>query len=537
MKKLPVIPAAFVLSTLSGLLLAASWPNNGFPGLLFIALIPMLFAEKLIRESGNNRLHISFLVFWWGFLVFNFLTTYWVYFASGEGAIAAWVCNSMFMAIVWYVYAWLYKNRGARIAFWGLLTTWIAFEFGHMRWDLTWPWLTLGNAFANFPEWVQWYEYTGAYGGTLWVLLVNLLFFQAFNYWGNQKVFRTKMALISLWIFIPMGLSYFLYFTHKESSYTAEIVVVQPNIDPYNEKFSRPQDQQLYSLIDQGLEVSDANTKYIICPETAIPFGIWRHQQDTVLETRAIREAISAYPSIHFLTGVTYLERFKDGTKNIPEEATRNRTGYWVVDYNSAMQIDQSKDIQVYHKSKLVPGPERIPFQKILKPFQETIFEDLGPIGNMGTQDFRGVFKTSDSMLAAAPVICYESIFGDYMTDYIKNGATFIAIITNDGWWKDTPGYKQHFAYARLRAIENRRSVARSANTGISGFINEKGDILQKSNWDEKVALKQNISLNNTLTFYSKHGDIIGRMAFFGAILLILFQKMKIFLKRRKSIV
>lgn len=536
-KSIPIIPFAFVLTTLSGVLLSAAWPAKGFPGLLFFALVPMFLAEKYLRENTKNNLSVSFLAFWWGFLIFNFLTTYWIYFATDVGSIAAWVCNSMFMALVWYAYAWLQKNRDARIAIWGLITTWIGFEFGHMRWDLTWPWLTIGNAFANFPEWVQWYEITGTLGGSLWVLVVNWLLFQAIFQFSNKSYFRKKLIIAISLICLPIIASYIRYATYKDADLKAEIVVVQPNIDPYSEKFSTNGDWQLQRLIKLGFDQATPNTKYIICPETAIPYGIWKHYQDDSEEIDSIRNHIKKFPQLSFLTGLTYLVKYPADATNVPMEATQNKRGEWVIDYNSSMNIDTSRNLQFYHKSKLVPGPERLPFQRFLKPFQESIFDNLGPIGNMGTQPYRSVFYNPDSTVIAAPVICYESIFGDYVTDYVKIGANFIAIITNDGWWRDTPGYKQHFQYARLRAIENRRSVARSANTGISGFINERGDIIQQSNWDEAIALRHEISLNNKKTIYTEHGDIIGRMAFFGAILLLVFQKMKIFLKKKKSIV
>src|SRR5207247_2436074 len=106
-----------------------------------------------------------------------------------------------------------------------------------------------------------------------------------------------------------------------------------------------------------------------------------------------------------------------------------------------------------------------------------------GTSGSLGMQKERTVFKTQStinnpqSAIFIAPAICYESIYGDFLSAYIRNGAEFIAVITNDGWWGDTPGYIQHENYARLAAIEFRRDIARSANTGISCFINQKGDI------------------------------------------------------------
>ena len=121
-----------------------------------------------------------------------------------------------------------------------------------------------------------------------------------------------------------------------------------------------------------------------------------------------------------------------------------------------------------------------------------------------------------------APVICYESVFGEYVTDYVKKGANFIGIITNDSWWGDTPGYQQHWSFARLRAIETRRSVARSANTGTSGFINQRGDELQKSEYLTLDCLRQKIKCNEKITFYVKYGDVIGKIGLGLAIMILL---------------
>jgi len=101
------------------------------------------------------------------------------------------------------------------------------------------------------------------------------------------------------------------------------------------------------------------------------------------------------------------------------------------------------------------------------------------------------------------------------VSQFVALGAGFLTVITNDGWWGDTPGYKQHLTFSQLRAIENRRSVVRSANTGISCFINQKGEIEQSLGWDEKGVLIQEINQNEEVTFYVKYGDIFGRVSAF----------------------
>ncbi len=121
------------------------------------------------------------------------------------------------------------------------------------------------------------------------------------------------------------------------------------------------------------------------------------------------------------------------------------------------------------------------------------------------------------------------------MTEYVSvAGADFLFIITNDGWWRDTPGYKQHNSFARIRAIENRRSVARSANTGISSLIDQRGRELARAGWWERTGLRGNLNKNDHLTFYTKHGDFLGRIATLLTVILILYSIVFRFIKKPK---
>ena len=135
-----------------------------------------------------------------------------------------------------------------------------------------------------------------------------------------------------------------------------------------------------------------------------------------------------------------------------------------------------------------------------------------GTISTKTTQDDRAVFIANDGA-KVGPIICYESVYGEYVTQYVQNGAQFLAIITNDAWWNNTQGHKQHLTFASLRAIETRRDIARSANTGISAFINQKGEIVSKTKYGEKSALRGTVHLNSTKTFYVLFGDYIAYLA------------------------
>ena len=165
---------------------------------------------------------------------------------------------------------------------------------------------------------------------------------------------------------------------------------------------------------------------------------------------------------------------------------------------------------QFYHKAKLVPGVETLPSFLL---WLGGVFEGFGGTsGTLGRDKERLAIPDAQHYYVAAPVICYESIYSDYITGYIRKGANLLTIMTNDGWWDNTQGHKQHMNYARLRAIETRRWIARSANTGISCFIDPVGSVHQPKLWDTVASIKMNIEPLQKQTFFVQHGDYISRI-------------------------
>ena len=129
--------------------------------------------------------------------------------------------------------------------------------------------------------------------------------------------------------------------------------------------------------------------------------------------------------------------------------------------------------------------------------------------------------------------ICYESVYPEWCRGYVTEGATLIAVITNDGWWGDTPGYRQHFSYSRLRAIELRRDIARCANTGISAFIDQRGDVVEQSEWWVPYVMHRHVNLSSRQTFFASHGDIVGRLCTFVFVLMGLALLVRLFIRRK----
>ncbi len=517
-----------LLGISSAFLLWLSWPPIPFTSpLLLIALVPLLLAVEHIIQSDQRKKGAK--IFWLCaavFFLWNATCTYWI-FNSLCASMSVWIAALVILfpfgtaTLLMTSGFWLYYRLRLIMpkiwAYIGLICFWIGYEFLYQSWDAPFPWMNLGNGFAQSHQLIQWYEYTGVYGGTLWILIVNILIFDtliSFLSKGEKDKYKflSGVKLSMLVALTPMLISLMLYFNYQEKSNPSNVVVVQPNINPYMKYTVHPavQTQNLIHLSDS---IGQVNTEYFIWPETAIPDFSNEDSIHSNTNYLTIRSFLNKYKNGNVVSGIeSYLlyNQAKTSTAHLDEYS-----GKYIDSFNAAIQIENADKVQFYHKSKLVPGVETLPFASLLG-FLKPVFASLGgATGRYGRQETASVFY-SQSGIGLAPVICYESIWGGYVATYIKLGAQFIAIMTNDGWWGNTSGKNQHLEYAKLRAIETRRWVARSANTGISAFINQRGDVVKQSKWWVPTALKADINLNDELTFYVKSGDYIAYAGSFG---------------------
>jgi apolipoprotein N-acyltransferase len=256
---------------------------------------------------------------------------------------------------------------------------------------------------------------------------------------------------------------------------------------------------------------------------------MWEDQLEQNPAILQVRAFLNRHPHLLLVTGIDGYRSY--GNYNPGRFSIRESDGMYYEAYNSAVALAANMPAIVYHKSKLVPGVEALPRWL---GFMGSLFNDFGGIsGSLGRSDSAIVFGLPGNPYAPAPIICYESIFSDYTTEYVRRGANILTIITNDGWWGNTPGHQQHMAYARLRAIETGLWVARSANTGISCFISPQGKVVQPQPWDTAAALKLSISPANTSSFYTRTGDWLSRTSWPLACILILATIALRFTKRR----
>lgn len=508
-----------------GLLLWAAWPMSPLTMLIFIAWVPLLWITDYV-SSWKKLFGLAYLaLFTW-----NITTTWWIWNASLPGALGAFFANSLIMCVPWLLFYFTKKKLGTWTGYASLIIYWLAFEFIHHNWELSWPWLTLGNVFATHPGWIQWYQYSGTAGGTLWVLLSNILvyeFLREAKAYGRSRSYFTKISAWIILITVPIISSQLILNYEKPlaqsavSSATKNIVIVQPNIDPYNEKFAGDVESQIQKLIVLSEQQMDRYTTLVVWPETAIPVSANENNFKQNQFYYPVWAFLRRHPFANLLTGINSYKTYGTDKKDATGTSRFDKqSGIYYDEFNTAAFFDADTTIDLYHKAKLVPGVESLPS---FLGFMSAWFDDLGgTTGTLGKDSERKVFVPWDGHFKAAPIICYESIYGDYITEYVRKGANILTIITNDGWWGNTPGYKQHMNYARLRAIETRKWVARSANTGISCFIDPLGNVIDPQPWDTATSIKLAVPVDSRQTFYVKHGDLLSRAALVISILLII---------------
>ncbi len=491
--------------------------------LIFVALVPLLMAAEKTKTAAG-----FFGVSFWGLLVWNTGTTWWMWNSTDVGTIAAIMFNSMLMTFPWWGYFHL-KKKGKIAGYFSLIAFWMCFEYIHHNWQLSWPWLTVGNVFAAYPDTVQWYEYTGVQGGTLWVMLMNILVYETWLSYQQKNLPKKLIWAIVIGLTFPLLISYFVKPVLPREVNQANLVIVQPNVDPYGKFNAGTGAEQIQSLLNLTKEAIDSNTRMVLWPETAMSIADWQNNISYNPYYQPVFAFSKEHPEISLVSGI---ETFKNyGPTKATPTARAGGDGSYYDAFNAAVHIQNGQPISFYNKSKLVPGVESLPtFLNFLAP----VFEQFGgTTGGYGRSASAAVFTSPGNKYIAAPIICYESVYGEYVGEYVQKGANILTIMTNDGWWGNTPGHKQHLQYARLRAIETRKWIARSANTGISAVIDPTGTIIERQPWNKMSTIKYNIPIVTGSTAYVKWGDYLYKLAVALSILLILWKLSDRFIKPR----
>ncbi len=490
-----------------GLFMNLAFPPAVFFFFAFFGMIPLW----VLAENAKKKHLYLFFLSW------NFFSTYWLMFTAlsapdfGEAllsltaGVAAITLNSLLMLIPALIYR-KYYARNLPLALTMFILSWLTFEYIHFHWEFAWPWLALGHVFAYVPWYVNYLQFTGILGASLFVLLANAFIYLLLKQKHSRNVARALIFLGILPFFFLLIPDNFTPRKHLN------VRIIQPNFDPYQkfEKLSpREQVQRIVALTQNpGIDTIDL----VLLPETSIPRALDKYALNTSDITKPLRELMQKYPRLNFAGGFTEFIVFTDSTK-APKTA-RKYGRLWYEVGNSAFML--SKEIptpQSYQKAKLVPMVERVPYLEHLVFLKNWNIDLGGGLGNMTKPDsLYNLYFNKETPISV--LICYESVFGDHVRKFVKKGGQLLAIVTNDGWWKKTAGHIQHFRYATFRALETKRYIVRSANTGISAVFNTQGKVLAKTKYDEQTYLDFKVPLFTHRTFYVKFGDYLGIFSF-----------------------
>ena len=497
-----------ILSIASGILLSIPWYDFGSGIVLFFAILPLLYIEDSLKEEqGKTRARIC-LYSGITFFIWGLSSGWWLANATIAGTFFLVIATTLFYTVIVLLFH-LVKKRFDQVAgYFSLVSFWVAFEYWYLNAEFSVPWLNLANGLSHNIKSVQWFEYTGSLGGTAWILILNILLYELIKVLMSKRSGALLIATYLIFLLAPVIFSQIRFRTYKESGKKINVLAIQPNIDPYEKFISFTPQQQVDTLLKLSLPYLDEDLDYLITPETCVTAYSDIDRLESNPHLYRFRQLLNDYPDLNVIIGMTLLKTY-DVNESISGTAQMSRDGYYFDTYNSAVQINRCS-IQYYHKSKLFPGVETMPYANSLKFLKKLMLRLGGTYRSHGISPERINLASCNDSVIVAPVICWENVYGEFVSDFIKKGAMVIFNITNEGWWGNTPGHKMFKKYAQIRAIENRRSVVRSANTGISAIINQKGEIIDQLTWDQKGAIKGSVYLNNSQTFYTKYGDYTG---------------------------
>ncbi|NOX18600.1 MAG: apolipoprotein N-acyltransferase [Chlorobi bacterium] len=508
-----------ILAVASGIFMGAAFPPLPFYYFIFVGLIPYL--SVIERKKGLGEINRTTYLF---AFVFNLITLYWVgswtpnadKFLMVSG-VALLFFNPILFLIPSTLYYFTKKLFNARIALYLLPFFWASYEYAYTVTEFRFPWLTLGNGLPYANSFIQIADIVGVYGLTFFIIIINVFLYLGVKRYLKEKRPDFKYVLIAFLIFLfPLIYGHYKLRNFKPSGRMLKVGLIQPDFDPTNKWSAGSVDEQLQIYLRLSEKTIREGAKLVVWPETALPVYLLSPGNERTL--RKIRKFCDS-ANVFIMTGIPDVVFYPDSAA-APSDAKRTKSGKsFYTSYNSVILFSPTEtEIQKYHKIMLVPFGERVPLVDVLPFLGDLIKWEVGLSGwNVGKEqnDFylRGISPNGLSAVKdtvnAAGIICIESIYPDFVSTFVKEGAEFIAVVTNDSWYGDSSGPYQHKGMSVIRAVENRRSVIRAANGGISCLINPLGLTVKETKMFEQTAITVNVPLRKKLTFYTKHPVLI----------------------------
>jgi apolipoprotein N-acyltransferase len=482
-------PLGFLLAAVLGIL---SFPPIGLWPLAYVALVPFLAsAVSLPPKRAARWAYLGGFVFFAGLL-------YWIGLNTGAPAAlsaASAVVVVLILATVWSLTAWAVSKTAHRF---GLAPAVVLFVILYIFLEVFWgtgelgfPWALWGQTQIGFLPAAQLADLGDVYGISLWVLSLNGLIFLA---WKIRK--RRMQLSLGAGVLFVAAVSYGLV---RLASFTpgwpVAVAAVQGNT-PVEDKWQISAEDIADSYLKTSQPLVGTGTKFVVWPETATPAPLRLRNW--------LREELQAFCDANGMTLLT-------GATDYGSDPVKG-----TVPYNAAFMLRPgTRDLLSSAKIHLVPFGERIPWQGTF-PF-------LGKL-HLGQAEWEPgksvvVFPANNSIPPSGCLICFEVVFPDIAAEMALHGAQILTTITNDGWYGNSSGPYQHLALARLRAIAERRSIVRSANTGVSALIQPTGALLKTLGYDRAGVIYGNLPAQTEITLAARLAKVW--LAFYGVVLLL----------------
>lgn len=513
--------SSFRASLMGGALLGLSFVMYPFfyaPFLAWISFVPILLHLKTVEKFGAY-----FRATYLSLLCFTLVSVWWVSLSTFLGGFLMYFAQTFFMTIPFIVFFFVKKILGWNRALWLFPFFWTAWEWIYLDLEISFGWITLGNSHANLWWFIQYVDLFGVWAISFWIVLLNVLIVKVIEFKSvstSSSLHPSVLyGLIALLFFLPLLYSTVVFLLPKpEPVGIIKVAVIQPNIDP----FAKWENSNRRAVLEKHIAISDSaahrGVDLIVWPETAIPY-FFLYQRGSEAWERLVSSV--ARWNAPLLTGFSDAVYYADSTqRQFGAKYDRNARQYYDT-FNSAMLLDSNGNAQVYHKMKLVPFAERVPYMEYLPFFSSATFAVAG-ISSWGvgkdTLNFSFVTKLNQNVQVTG-LICYESIYPAFTADFVRRGALMLTVITNDGWFSKSYGPYQHAAFAKLRCIESRRAMARSANTGISLFIDRYGRPYGEIPWWKEAYTVASLELYDDESFYVCHPDWFPKVCLFISLL------------------
>lgn len=509
-----------VLAASSGVLLGVSFPPIPLGVVAFFGMVPLfILADQ--AEGYLPTLSYAYI----GFLIFNAITLYWPGgFVHGNdpwmmvaGAALVLFHPLFFLVPVW-IFLFVRNHLGTSRALVIFPFLWVAFEYLHSLGQPAFPWLTLGNTQTSDLEQIQFISLTGVYGLSFLVVTINVVVYYLYRKmasrdWPVASPRSLAVAFVIVALYFAPKIYGFLVMKKGENAVpvrTLTVALVQANADPWG-KWGDAKESQLRLHLELSSELVVHEPDLVIWPETAMPFHLLHPSHEQAYSR--VRSFVDS-TEIAVLTGTPLIQYYEDEKDAPPGSRRAPAAGYSFENFNGAVLIrPKIQDLQTYGKMLLVPFAERVPYSEYLSHLN-LLEWDVGLGGWARGRDstvFSLDWRRSSETHGGAQfgtLICYESIYPGYTASYARKGAEFFVIITIDSWWGKTSGPYQHLELGRLRAVENRRWVARCASGGISCFIDPYGRIIDPTELFTQASRVGKIGLSTEQSFYTRFGDL-----------------------------